>query len=140
MKSTLLSLLLSASVCACSSAPQFGTFLKRPDETFEALASDSSAKLAADYSIAGHSFALSYEPEDAFGAALDNSLRKQGFELHSGGGDSNTIALTFAVDELKDTSLMRVILYLGKRRLSRPYAQRGAALQPVGPWSATEVL
>jgi hypothetical protein len=121
-------------IVGCASAPpRYGNFLVGHAEAQAAMALDA-AELLLGLLVEQPRLTLDAPPRDAFGLGLVQQLRDNGLEpstvAHKGAP-----RLRYAVDQLKRTSLLRVTLVLGTRRLSRAYALKGSTAVAQGPWS-----
>lgn len=152
--------MLCALLTSCSTADNlpsglYGNFIAHPVANYEQqLAKDAMAQLTAVYPPASTRFELKQATSDAFGAALVDSLRSQGYALLESvpfsttrpdglpqgavGRDRVGIPMHYILDLAAAPNLYRLTLLLGDQSLSRAYMARDSALLPAGAWVRRE--
>ncbi len=127
-----------ALMVGCAGGPQHGSFLSGQQDLQRALALDAACKIAGDYGDDGAAVVLMHPASDPFGQALSSQLRKHGFRVQRADvAQPGALRVSYVADSVKGTELLRVILQINGRLLSRAYRPRGGGVEPAGPWTAT---
>jgi hypothetical protein len=123
-------------VLGCGGAAQYGSFIEEKPQVQAAIGTDAAKKLARNYPAERHKIWVAQQTEDAFGRGFAAALREQGYAVETGEeqGPGPKLAVRYVLDAVKGTPLLRLTLYVQRRRLSRAYAERPDGLYPAGPW------
>lgn len=139
----LLLLALFISLVAC--AARYGNFMRNTTQANDKkMADDVARKLATLYPPALTRFDLQHATSDNFGTCLVASMRNKGYAVLEYKAMRKKgragVALSYTVDQLKDTKLYRVTVLIDRQQsLNRVYkvAQDGV-LYPAGYWVRKE--
>lgn len=130
-KLTILFLTLLLSSCA---SLHYGNFTQASSSRDIFLAQDAASQLTRVYPPAQNIFCIGQKLSDGFGMALIHKMREKGYGImeHCPKQKANFF---YVVDEIKQSSLYRVSLYIGSQTLSRVYVKTKEQLLPFSPWS-----
>ena len=147
-------LLLLAGLAGCASTEPYGNFLgaNAPASVNERLAADSVRQLVTLYPPASTRFNLGQPTPDAYGSALLESLRTQGYAIlefdadlaapadqpAAAGAAGSGLSLRYVVDAPPSTNLYRVTVMVGAKSLSRAYVAQNDTVAPAGAWVRKE--
>ena len=125
-------------LAGCGGTVPYGSFVGGHEQAQAAIAADAANLLSAEYAPDSHSIRLAQDARDAFGRAFAAELRKGGYSVKDTSAPSSEgdLQVRYVIDHLKGTELLRVTIYVQRRRLSRAYAHRQDGLHPAGPWSS----
>lgn len=127
-------LVLALVVAGCGGSVPYGSFVSGREPAQAAIALDAAKELAASLSPTGRSIRFAHDASDAFGRCLAAELRREGYAVRSTPAKREML-VSYVVDAIKGTDLLRATIYAQGRTFSRAYAERSTGLLPVGPWS-----
>lgn len=139
-------LFLAVLLAGCAATGPYGNFAGTPATFDQKLAADVSKQLGALYAPASTRFNLRQSTQDAFGVALVEGLRSQGFAVYEVAPvkdkapvtEGPGVELRYVLDQQAALKLYRVELSLGKQSLARAYVLRDGAPAPAGQWAWKE--
>lgn len=138
-------LLISVLLSACAVTPRSASVLAGPDGIGSAAA-DAAQFLQGRYPPGSTHWTLARPAKDAFGVALVDSLRRQGYAVQEATAPRGRNQPAPApsgpsldyVFEPVDAGVYRLTLRIGQRSLSRAYVAGNGRMQPAGAWSHRE--
>ena len=148
--------LVVASLVAGCAAPvkHYGNFVAEPapGSLSQTLAADTVKQLMALYPPASTRFDFKQSTPDAYGAALVESLRTNGYALlefkpedatqdakpEPSAMESVGLSFNYILDAPATTNLYRVLVIVGPRTLSRAYLVQNNTIAPAGAWARKE--
>lgn len=148
--------LVVASLLAGCAAPvkHYGNFVAEPapGSLNQTLAADTVKQLMALYPPASTRFDFKQSTPDAYGAALVESLRTNGYALlefkpedanqdtkpEIPAMESVGLSFNYILDAPATTNLYRVLVIVGPRTLSRAYLVQNNTIAPAGAWARKE--
>jgi hypothetical protein len=144
-------LFLLAGLAGCASIKPYGNFLgaNAPATLNEKLAADTVKQLTVLYPPASTRFDLGQPTPDAYGSALVESLRIEGYAILEFEPDEAALAdnpntagpglnLRYVLDAPASTNLYRLTLMVGSQSLSRAYVAQNDSVAPAGAWVRKE--
>lgn len=122
----------------CGAPLRYGSFLEGQDALQASVATDAVEKINALYPPERHSIQILHESRDPFGKRLIHGLRGSGYLVLESQEQAATgyHGLSYVLDRVEGTDMLRVQLQVDDHALSRAYVQRPDGLFPVGAWSS----
>ena len=137
---TLASLCLLLIGCA-SAPPQHGYLLQKGSQagikkTFEPIAQDVATQLQASHP-GQQAWHFVHSGADPFGRNLRAALRRAGHPVTGpkSARPEGALAMSYLVDRIKGTPLVRVQVEIDRLTFARVYLPRPDGAQPAGPWT-----
>jgi type IV secretion system protein TrbH len=144
-KTTIIILLTLFSGCA----DPYGNFIPFVNFDQQELAGEAVKQLAVLYPPAKTQLEIKQIPSDAFGMALVNTLRKEGYALMEFNAEevksqtfkaspSPALPLHYILDQADNSNLVFITLLVGPQSITRPYRVQNDSLTPAGDWVRKE--
>ena len=148
--------LLGAAITGCASMAsyEYGNFVapSAPANLNEIIVADTMKQLIMLYPPASTRFDLAQPTSDAYGAALVQSLRVNGYAVSepipataaNGANPKATVSaspglsLRYVIDAPAGLNLYRVTVMVGAQSLSRAYTAENKTVSPAGAWARKE--
>lgn len=152
-------IVLAAALAGCATS-QYGNFAKTSPAVFDQkMATDTVSQLVKLYPPATTRLELQQATPDAFGIALVNNLRAQGYAVMeykpagtnpAAGTDGKAASqpaaasarpgypLRYVLDQFSGTNMYRVTVLVGSQSLTRAYAAQNDTVLPAGAWVRKE--
>lgn len=154
MRQLALLAVLLLSLAGCAAAP-YGNFATAPVAYDKKMATDTVKQLAVLYPPASTRFNLKQPTQDAYGAALVESLRAYGYALFESeppgerqgsqqvpvqpeNQQSAGLDLHYVIDQQTGANLYRVTVMVGQQSISRAYVAQNDTVYPAGAWVRKE--
>ncbi|CAD7741927.1 hypothetical protein LMG31886_45350 (plasmid) [Xanthomonas hydrangeae] len=167
MRKMLSAILLTVALAGCASTAQYGSFVDNAPVAFnQTMATDTVKQLVKLYPPARSRIELKQATPDAFGLALVNDLRAQGYavvEVKPAGANTSEPAastsvvaaagksatqpptsplsgypLRYVLDQFPDSNMYRVIVMVGSQSLTRAYVAQNNTVLPASAWVRKE--